>query len=181
MRRTTMVMMRTFLRLIMLRGDGWSIWSIGRLMGNLEVSHLVLEKHLLSRRQLKIRIIFTGETDISYVQRWVCTIYFSWIFERASWILCFFFFWEKTVESFYYMWRTTGEEKWRERGWKVFEAIEEITKTSSGYASITTVNQIPPIKKNDMPRYVSLSWLFTIPSQHLNNPPPFFFFWYLHD
>lgn len=55
------------------------------------------------------------------------------------------------------MWRTTGEEKWRERGWKVFEAIEEITKTSSGYASITTVNQIPPIKKNDMPRYVSLS------------------------
>ena len=35
------------------------------------------------------------------------------------------------MESFYYMWRTTGDEVWRERGWAVFRAIEKEAKTES--------------------------------------------------
>ena len=45
----------------------------------------------------------------------------------------------KAVESFYYLWRTTGDPRWRERGWAVFEAIEREARTSTGYATIQNV------------------------------------------
>jgi mannosyl-oligosaccharide alpha-1,2-mannosidase len=50
------------------------------------------------------------------------------------------------------MWRTTGDVKWRERGWAVFEAIQRETRTSAGYATIFSVDISPAPKKNDMPR-----------------------------
>lgn len=53
------------------------------------------------------------------------------------------------------MWRTTGEETWRERGWAVFEAIEKQAKTSSGYASLWSVLESPARHKDEMPRCVS--------------------------
>ncbi|KAF8154971.1 glycoside hydrolase family 47 protein [Crassisporium funariophilum] len=42
----------------------------------------------------------------------------------------------ETVESIFVMWRTTGDVKWRERGWKIFQAIEKHTKTEYGYSSV---------------------------------------------
>lgn len=65
----------------------------------------------------------------------------------------------QTVESFYLLWRLTGDEKWRERGWTVFEAIEREAKTSSGYASLSSVETSPAPKKNEMPRQVDRSSL----------------------
>ncbi|KAK7687285.1 hypothetical protein QCA50_009790 [Cerrena zonata] len=59
----------------------------------------------------------------------------------------------ETVESFYLMWRTTGDERWRDRGWAVFQAIQRETKTSSGYASVSTVEQSPASKLNEMPSF----------------------------
>ena len=53
------------------------------------------------------------------------------------------------------MWRTTGEETWRERGWAVFEAIEKQAKTSSGYASLWSVLESPARHKDEMPRCVN--------------------------
>ncbi|KAH9951155.1 glycoside hydrolase [Amylocystis lapponica] len=67
----------------------------------------------------------------------------------------------ETVESFYIMWRTTGDERWRERGWAVFEAIEREAKTPSGYASLESVESSPARKKNEMPRLKYLYLLFT--------------------
>ena len=58
------------------------------------------------------------------------------------------------MESFYVLWRTTGDEVWRERGWKVFEAIEKHTKTASGYASLNSVYRLPAWQKDEMPRCV---------------------------
>lgn len=58
----------------------------------------------------------------------------------------------QTVESFYLLWRTTGDEVWRERGWSVFESIERETKTHSGYASVLNVEESPAAKKDEMPR-----------------------------
>ncbi|KAJ7509692.1 glycoside hydrolase family 47 protein [Mycena galericulata] len=58
----------------------------------------------------------------------------------------------ETVESLYYMWRVTGETKWREMGWRIFEAIERETRTPVGYASLKTV-EVPGIKLDDMPSY----------------------------
>ncbi|GBE86241.1 seven-hairpin glycosidase [Sparassis crispa] len=57
------------------------------------------------------------------------------------------------IESFYILWRTTGDPVWRERGWAVFEAIERESKTMSGYASISNVERSPAPLRDDMPSY----------------------------
>ncbi|KAI0793718.1 seven-hairpin glycosidase [Fomes fomentarius] len=67
----------------------------------------------------------------------------------------------ETVESFYLLWRTTGDEAWRERGWTVFQAIEKEAKTGSGYASLQSVFVSPAQKKDEMPRLKYLYLLFT--------------------
>ncbi|KJA15404.1 glycoside hydrolase family 47 protein [Hypholoma sublateritium FD-334 SS-4] len=46
----------------------------------------------------------------------------------------------ETVESIYYMWRFTGDLKWRNRGYEIYQAIEEHTRTEFGYASISDVD-----------------------------------------
>ncbi|KAF5377756.1 hypothetical protein D9757_008068 [Collybiopsis confluens] len=59
------------------------------------------------------------------------------------------------VESFYILWRTTGNLAWRERGWSVFESIQKHAKTQLGYASVLDVDssseKIPV--KDEMPSY----------------------------
>ncbi|KIJ59230.1 glycoside hydrolase family 47 protein [Hydnomerulius pinastri MD-312] len=59
----------------------------------------------------------------------------------------------ETVESFYILWRTTGDVKWRHRGWNVFQAIERVARTPSGYASVDRVNSATPILQDSMPSY----------------------------
>jgi len=59
----------------------------------------------------------------------------------------------ETVESFYLLWRTTGNVRWREYGWLIFEAIEKHSRTQYGYASISSVNILPAELKNEMPSY----------------------------
>jgi len=56
----------------------------------------------------------------------------------------------EAVESFFYMWRLTKDPKWREYGWKVFQAFENHTKVDSGYCGVANVNQIPTNKKDKM-------------------------------
>jgi hypothetical protein len=64
----------------------------------------------------------------------------------------------ETVESFFLLWKTTGNVKWRERGWAVFEAIQRECRTPIGYASIIRVDESPAQKKDMMPRCVHASW-----------------------
>jgi mannosyl-oligosaccharide alpha-1,2-mannosidase len=61
----------------------------------------------------------------------------------------------QTVESLYILWKTTGDVKWRERGYEIFQAIDRVSKTDFGYASIKEVDQIEPQKYDSMPRLVS--------------------------
>ncbi|KAI0642322.1 seven-hairpin glycosidase [Trametes meyenii] len=65
----------------------------------------------------------------------------------------------ETVESFYIMWRTTGDEAWRERGWAVFQAIEKEAKTASGYASVLSVENSPARLKDEMPSFFTAETL----------------------
>ncbi len=51
------------------------------------------------------------------------------------------------------MWKTTGDVRWRERGWKIFEALQRETKTAVGYSSITSVERLGAPRKDEMPRY----------------------------
>jgi hypothetical protein len=59
----------------------------------------------------------------------------------------------QTIESFYILWRVTNDEKWRERGWAIFQAIEKHTRTDSGYASVADVTASPPTLMDHSPSY----------------------------
>ncbi|KAF9269091.1 seven-hairpin glycosidase [Marasmius fiardii PR-910] len=58
----------------------------------------------------------------------------------------------ETIESFYILWRTTGDERWRDRGWAIFQAIEKHAKTEYGYASVLAVDKTP-VWKDEMPSF----------------------------
>ncbi|KAL4973714.1 glycoside hydrolase [Aspergillus desertorum] len=45
----------------------------------------------------------------------------------------------EAVESIFYMWRITGEERYREAAWRMFDAIEAVTKTEFGNAAVRDV------------------------------------------
>jgi len=60
------------------------------------------------------------------------------------------------VESLYLLWKTTGERRWREYAWEIFESIEKHTKTESGYASVEIEGNGNVVKKDEMPRCVRL-------------------------
>ncbi|KAJ2079797.1 mannosyl-oligosaccharide alpha-1,2-mannosidase [Coemansia sp. RSA 988] len=57
----------------------------------------------------------------------------------------------ETVESFYLLWKITGETRWREYGWQVFEAIEKwVWSPEYGYTSIHNVCVIPPTRRDSV-------------------------------
>ncbi|KAH8103847.1 glycoside hydrolase [Cristinia sonorae] len=59
----------------------------------------------------------------------------------------------ETIESMYYLWKVTGDERWRHRAWSIFEAIEQETKTEAGYASLLSVETSPAVQLDEMPSY----------------------------
>ena len=59
----------------------------------------------------------------------------------------------ETMESFYLLWRTTGDVVWRERGWKVFEALQRETRVESGgFAGLKDAYHVLGPKHDEMPR-----------------------------
>lgn len=42
----------------------------------------------------------------------------------------------EALESLYYMWRLTGERKYREWGWSIFQAFQKHCRGKTGYHSI---------------------------------------------
>ncbi|KAJ8507991.1 hypothetical protein ONZ45_g9694 [Pleurotus djamor] len=71
----------------------------------------------------------------------------------------------ETVESLFLMWKVTGESKWRERGWWIFQNLEKESKTNSGFASLLSVEVSPAPKDDSMPSYFlaeTLKYLYLI-------------------
>lgn len=57
----------------------------------------------------------------------------------------------ETVESLFILWRTTGDVKYRDWGWKIFEAFEKHTRIETGgHASLDSVEENPPHKRDKM-------------------------------
>lgn len=57
----------------------------------------------------------------------------------------------EAVEAFFYMWRHTKKEKWREYAWNVFNKIEQHCKIpEGGYAVIRTAKSYRPKKQDIM-------------------------------
>ena len=50
------------------------------------------------------------------------------------------------------MWKVTGDEIWRQRGWEIYQAIEEHCKTPAGYATLNNVGVEKPVTAESMPR-----------------------------
>ncbi|KAG5633527.1 hypothetical protein H0H81_007097 [Sphagnurus paluster] len=59
----------------------------------------------------------------------------------------------ETIESLYVMWKTTGEVKWRERGYDIFSAIERNARTRYGYACVDNLDSDYLYLINDMPSF----------------------------
>ena len=56
----------------------------------------------------------------------------------------------ETVESLFLMWRITGERKYREWGWEIFQAFQEygLLEDGEGYTSLQNVNELPPARRD---------------------------------
>lgn len=67
----------------------------------------------------------------------------------------------ETVESLVYMWRITGEEKYREWGWEMFKSFMEHTavEDNGGFTSLSDANKVPPITRDNMESFWMVSLL----------------------
>eukprot|EP00760_Papus_ankaliazontas_P009811 PhM_4_TR14137/c0_g1_i1/m.36849/K01230/MAN1; mannosyl-oligosaccharide alpha-1,2-mannosidase len=56
----------------------------------------------------------------------------------------------ETMESFFYLWRITKDEKYRQYGWEAFAAIKKWCRVESGgYSGLKSVARLPP-RKDDL-------------------------------
>lgn len=59
----------------------------------------------------------------------------------------------ETVESLFYMWRITGDIKYREWGWEIFQSFVEYTVVDGGVGGFTSLSNgdvIPPTTRDNM-------------------------------
>ncbi|KAH9883736.1 amino acid permease [Xylariomycetidae sp. FL2044] len=68
----------------------------------------------------------------------------------------------ETVESLFYMWRITGDVRYREWGWEMFKSFMNHTAVADGggFSSLSNANKIPPVMRDNMESF----WLM---------PPPY--------
>lgn len=71
----------------------------------------------------------------------------------------------ETVESLFYMWRITGDVKYRQWGWDMFKSFVEYTAVpdNGGFTSLANANTIPPRMTDNMESF----WVVCGP-----HPPP---------
>ncbi|KAJ6017588.1 CAZyme family GH47 [Penicillium sp. IBT 35674x] len=56
----------------------------------------------------------------------------------------------EAIESIFIMYRLTGDDVWRQKGWKMFEAVSKYTRTELANAAITDVMSSKPVQKDTM-------------------------------
>lgn len=56
----------------------------------------------------------------------------------------------EAIESVFIMYRLTGDESWRRKGWQMFEAISKYTRTELANAAINDVTAQKPVHKDTM-------------------------------
>jgi len=74
----------------------------------------------------------------------------------------------ETVESLFYLWRFTKDEKYRDQGWKIWEAIQKQCRTNSGYSGLREVSQPVPQKDDSMQSFFlaeTLKYLYLLFSE----------------
>lgn len=68
----------------------------------------------------------------------------------------------ETVESLFYMWRITGDVRYREWGWEMFKSFMRYTavEDGGGFTSLSNANVIPPKVKDNMESFWLVSFRF---------------------
>lgn len=56
----------------------------------------------------------------------------------------------EAIESVFIMYRLTGDESWRRKGWQMFEAVTKYTRTEFAHAAIHDVTAQKPVHKDTM-------------------------------
>ncbi|KAJ3058048.1 mannosyl-oligosaccharide alpha-1,2-mannosidase, partial [Rhizoclosmatium hyalinum] len=57
----------------------------------------------------------------------------------------------EAIETFFILYRVTGDEKYREWGWRMFRSFEQWSKVATGgYTSLNNVNVLPPPSRDKM-------------------------------
>jgi len=56
----------------------------------------------------------------------------------------------ETVESLYYLYQITGDKKYQEWGWEIFESFMKYTRVEYGFTSINNVLDPENLKPRDM-------------------------------
>ena len=56
----------------------------------------------------------------------------------------------EAIESVFIMYRLTGQQKYRDAGWRMFQAVEGYTRSEIGHATITDVTATVPVLKDTM-------------------------------
>ena len=71
----------------------------------------------------------------------------------------------EVVETYFYLWRLTHNQKYRDWAWDAAKAIETHCRTDSGYSGIKDVYQTNPLKDDAQPSYFlaeTLKYLYLI-------------------
>lgn len=72
----------------------------------------------------------------------------------------------ETVESLFVMMRITGEDKYRDWGWEIFQSFEKYARVETGgYTSLNDVTVVPPPKRDKMETFFTaetLKYLFML-------------------
>jgi len=71
----------------------------------------------------------------------------------------------ETAESLFYLYRFTGDEKYRVWGKQLFDAIMKHAKVAAGFASVRNVNTVPTEKLDEMQSFVmaeTLKYLYLL-------------------
>merc|ERR1712087_1072818 len=81
----------------------------------------------------------------------------------------------ETVESLFYLYRITGDKIYQDQGWAIFNALERVTKVSSGgYTSLNSVLQANPAKRDKMESFFTaetVKYLFLLFDDKLEQLP----------
>lgn len=61
----------------------------------------------------------------------------------------------EAIESVFYMFRITGDNYWREKGWEMFQAVSKYTRTEIAHSAINDVT----LEKSKMQDTMESFWL----------------------
>ena len=52
----------------------------------------------------------------------------------------------EVIETYFYLWRLTKDQKWRDYGWEAAQAINKFCRSEAGFSGLKDVYAEPPVK-----------------------------------